>query len=78
MDSARTVNGENSRQPLFRLGEVYTREDFIEMLDCSPRTWKKYRDAGLRPLDGCKTHLFLSDHVVHIATTIKSDDEQEE
>ena len=78
MDSSRTVNGENSRQPLFRLGEVYTRDDFIEMLGCSPRTWKRYREAGLRPLHGCKTHIFLTDHVISVATSVEPDDEQEE
>ena len=77
MDSARSVNGGYGGRPIFRLGEVYTKDDFIGMLGCSERTWKEYRRAGLRPLYRCKTHYFLSDHVVSVATAISAEDDQE-
>ena len=62
--------------PVFRLGEVFPKEEFIRRLKCSDKTWKRYRQAGLRPIAGCKTHYFLVDDVVKIGKRL-SDEEGE-
>jgi hypothetical protein len=53
------------RQPRLMLGCVYSRQDIIENLPTSPKTFSGWMKRGLQPLtEDTSSHLYLSDEVV--------------